>query len=77
MNKIQHQMKVDEQLYRLRKYETNHILHFLLTVVTLAAFPITFGVWLAVWPLVTLSNFNERQKCRKRLDKLARVEVTE
>ena len=41
-------------------YQTNHILHLLLSVISL-------GCWLPVWALVSLSNYLEREKIDKEL----------
>ena len=41
------------------KYNTNHILHLILSVITV-------GFWMPVWVLVTISNAIERGKIRRK-----------
>jgi len=54
-----------DKIYLMAKrndYQTSHVLHFLLSLVTV-------GLWLPVWGLVTLSNGIERRKIDKKLRK--------
>ena len=56
-------IRMQQLISRETKYTTNHILHLLLSV-------FTFGFWVPVWLLVTVSNANERKKCQNELAKL-------
>ena len=50
-------------LAKRQKYETSHILHLLVSV-------LTFGAWVPVWLIVALSNANERQKVDRKLKQI-------
>lgn len=43
----------------LSEYKTNHLLHLLLSIITM-------GLWLIVWVIVSISNSSERRKIKKR-----------
>lgn len=43
-----------------QRFRTNHILHLLLSI-------FTFGFWIPVWLLVTLSNKLERDRLDRRM----------
>ena len=49
-----------------KKKSTNHVLHFLLTLVTL-------GLWVFVWILVAISNSSENKKTDKMISKGKKV----
>lgn len=49
---------------KLNTQNTNHILHLLLSVVTV-------GWWVPVWILVSLSNSIERGKTERRIEKMS------
>ena len=51
-------------LMRRERYNTNHILNLLMSV-------LTAGLWLPIWLLVTISNANERAKIDKRLKRIS------
>jgi len=51
--------KINMELHDLK---TNHILHLILTVLTIPA----FGLWALVWAVCALSNANERSKLKTR-----------
>ncbi len=55
-------MNTDQQLLfaKLNSYNTNHILHFLLTLFTL-------GLWIPVWILCGFSNSVERKKIETQI----------
>lgn len=48
----------------LSEYKTNHLLHLLLSIITM-------GLWLIVWVIVSISNSSERRKIKKRLGMVA------
>jgi len=48
---------------RRERYKTNHILHLLLSLITV-------GLWVPVWVLVAVSNWNERVKVDKKLKEI-------
>ncbi len=50
-------------LARRGDYKTSHVLHFLVSLVTM-------GLWVPFWILVGISNWNERQKIDKKLGRL-------
>lgn len=65
-------MNNTEQLilaHRLARYETNHLLHLVLTLLSML---IGFGVpwYLPVWMLIALSNAVERGKIERKMRKL-------
>lgn len=68
MNQQQHNLETFRQLDRLDKYRTNHIFHLIMCI-------LTAGLWSVFWILCAVSNANERRKCNKRLDDLAKVRV--
>lgn len=49
---------------RLSRYRTSHILHLILTLITL-------GIWIPIWVLTDISNSIERTKAMRRLAKLS------
>lgn len=49
---------------RMVQYQTNHILHVILSLVTV-------GIWLPVWLFVTISNGIERGRLTRKIRKLA------
>jgi len=53
-------VKVSLLLARREDYRTSHVLHLLLSVITV-------GLWLPIWLLCGISNYNERLKIDKRL----------
>ena len=63
MNIDKQYIEYQEQVERRNKYRTSHVLHLLLSL-------ITFGCWLPLWLLVTISNANERQKCDARIKRM-------
>jgi hypothetical protein len=56
-------MKTERLLAMRQQYQTSHILHLLLSI-------ISFGLWIPVWLLVALSNGIERGKIDRKLDRL-------
>jgi len=55
-------MNTEQQLLfaKLNSYNTNHILHLILTLFTL-------GLWTPVWILCALSNAGERAKIERQI----------
>lgn len=51
------------EMQKLQGYRTSHILHLLLSVLTM-------GVWVPVWALVALSNALERGKIERKIRKM-------
>ena len=49
---------------RLARHRTNHVLHLILSVLTL-------GFWIFVWILVAMSNGIERKRSRQRIRKMS------
>ena len=47
----------------LRNRNTNHILHIILSILTV-------GTWVPIWTLVTISNSFGRISCEGRINKL-------
>jgi hypothetical protein len=45
------------------KHETSHILHLILTIVT-------FGLWLIVWILISITNRTKRDNIDERFTKM-------
>ena len=52
---------------KLRRMKTNHILHLLLSIVTI-------GWWIPIWLIVGLNSVIERGRIEKRIKKLANKE---
>jgi len=48
---------------KLAKYRTNHVLHLILSVVTL-------GIWLPLWLIVGISNSIEYARIERQVRKL-------
>lgn len=53
---VESELAQAERIYD--KNKTNHILHLLLSLVT-------FGVWIVLWLLITLSNLSQRKQADK------------
>lgn len=49
--------------HKLTKHQTNHILHFLLSIVT-------FGIWIVPWALVTHINYYERKNITEQIERI-------
>jgi hypothetical protein len=49
-------------IQRYQDHRTSHVLHLLLSFVTL-------GFWIPVWALVALSNAMERRNIRKQIER--------
>jgi len=63
MNNIVIQRQINREMMRLEKYKTDHILHLLVSVLTI-------GLWLPAWLAIAIINAHERMKSYKRLDML-------
>jgi len=48
---------------KYNSYRTNHILHLILSLLTL-------GIWVVIWGLVTLHNHGMRSRIASELDRL-------
>ena len=60
MNHHQAQILLAER----QRHETSHVLHLLLSVVTV-------GIWIPVWVLVAVSNTIERGKINRKIAELS------
>lgn len=47
---------------RLSQYNTNHLLHFIISMFTV-------GLWVPIWVLISISNANERRKAESTIRK--------
>ena len=58
--------KIKEAELELQDKKVNHILHFLLSIVTA-------GIWIIVWILITLSVGSEKNALKKKLKELYEI----
>lgn len=56
-------LEMQYQATILAKYKTNHVLHLLLSIITV-------GFWIPVWLLVALSNGMERGKANRKMKRI-------
>ena len=56
-------MNTNQLLAKRADHKTNHVLHLLLCIPT-------FGLWIPIWILVSVSHANERRKIDNKLERL-------
>jgi formate hydrogenlyase subunit 3/multisubunit Na+/H+ antiporter MnhD subunit len=66
MNPQQRQLEMSKLQGQLSKYDTSHVLHFLLSVICL-------GMWIIPWVLIAQSNASQKRKIEKLMDNLVQA----
>ena len=66
MNPQQRQLEMTKLQGQLSKYDTSHVLHFLLSVICL-------GMWVIPWFLIAQSNASQKRKIEKLMDGLVKA----